>query len=71
MSLSVVASVNRLLSNFTVEERSNPSAAPYFGRVEECLGAINGAMQEIFGTCSAWCRKDERGIAESPGSMSD
>jgi len=66
MSLSVVASVNRLLSCFTAEERSNPSAAPYFGRVEECVGALNGALQEFHGTCPKWCRPDGRGALLNP-----
>jgi len=53
--------LERLLTHFSPEERSIPNSGDYPGRNESALGAINSAMQTLFGSTSPWCRRDFEG----------
>jgi hypothetical protein len=52
----------RALAHFSPEERSIPDNPDYPGRNAEVRGAINGALEEMFGESSPWLRRDERGL---------
>jgi hypothetical protein len=60
----------RLLTHFTPEERSIPDSATYPGRNAAILGAINGALQEMFDSSSLWIRQAKRGaILQAPATV--
>lgn len=52
----------RLLTHFSPEERTIPDATAYPGRNAAGIGAINGALQELFGSKSPWTRRGTEGF---------
>jgi len=59
MTFSALAA--RLMIYFSPEERSIPDSGTYPGRNADVLGAINGALQELFGEGKPWIRKADLG----------
>jgi hypothetical protein len=50
-----------LLAHFSPEERTIPDNPDFPGRNAAVLEALNGALQECYGSASPWLRWDERG----------
>lgn len=60
-----------LLGHFSPEERSIPDSPEYPGCNAAVLEAMNGALQECYGSGSPWIRWDERGaILRGPANIS-
>jgi hypothetical protein len=51
----------RLLTYFAPEEREIPDSSTYPGRNADVLGAINGALQELYGESGPWTRNRDAG----------
>lgn len=51
----------RLLTHFSPEERTIPDATAYPGRNAAGIGAINGALQELYGSKSPFTRRGTEG----------
>ena len=54
--------IDALLLNFSTDERSVPSSSDYPGRCESCLGAVNGALQEIHAKAAGSFAHETRGF---------
>ena len=68
MTINAIAA--RLLTHFSPEEREIPDSVIYPGRNAAILGAINGAMQEMFDSSSLWIRQAKRGsILKAPATV--
>jgi hypothetical protein len=68
--MTIAAIAARLLTHFTPEERSIPDSGTYPGRNAAILGAINGALQEMFDSSSLWIRQTKRGaILQAPATV--
>lgn len=68
--MTIAAIAARLLTHFSPEERSVPDSVTYPGRNAAVLGAINGAMQEMFDSSSLWIRQAKRGtILNAPATV--
>jgi hypothetical protein len=59
--MNVVTAIRQLLAYFPPEDRSVPDASTYPGRNAAALAALNGALQEYYGTGQAWKRRESRG----------
>jgi hypothetical protein len=68
--MTINAIATRLLTHFSFEERAIPDSATYPGRNAAVLGAMNGAMQEMFDSSSLWLRQTKRGaILKAPATV--
>lgn len=68
--MTLAIAITRLLVYFSPEERSNPDSGTYPGRVATVIGAINGALQEYYGTGKSWKRRETRGaILNAPATV--
>lgn len=59
--MTVTAAIAQLLSYFPPEDRGLPDDGAYLGRNAAALTALNGALQEFYGTGSSWKRREPRG----------
>lgn len=59
--MTLFDAISRLLAYFPHEEREMPDSVTYPGRNAAVLGALNGALQEYYGTGQSWKRRESRG----------
>ena len=60
--MTITALATQLFTDFSHEERNLVDVAPYYGRAAAVMGAMNSAMQELYGEGSPWLRQDEIGV---------